>query len=255
MNQTEAGHSARDHGQGRAHGHGHGHGHEHRRGPAEPGRYSAADPTVDPVAFWEDLYSGAARWSGRVNASLAHAVEDLRPGRSLDLGCGEGGDVIWLAERGWQASGIDLSETAIARGSALAAERGIDAERVRFIAGDLGEWAADPESVDRGEAPFDLVTASFLQSPVELPRERILRAAASRVAPGGTIVLVSHAAPPPWAPDHPGDFPTPAGELAALSLNQDEWDVIDASVRARAATGPDGEPAHLDDAVVIARRR
>lgn len=222
--------------------------------PGRAGGHEAA-PAADPVAFWEDLYAGGARWSGRVNASLAAAVADLPPGRSLDLGCGEGGDVLWLAERGWRATGIDLSATAVARGEATARGRGIDPERVSFIAGDLGAWASDPAALDRSPVPFDLITASFLQSPVELPRASILRAAARRLAPGGTLVLVSHAAPPPWAPDHPGEFPTPAGELAALELDASEWDVLDASVRTREATAPDGGPALLEDTVVIARRR
>lgn len=99
------------------------------------------------------------------------------------------------------------------------------------------------------------VTASFFQSPVELPRDRILRAAATRVATGGHLVLVSHAAAPSWAPGHGGDFPSPASELAMLDPAPDDWDTVTAEVRTRAITAPDGEPATLDDTVVVLRRR
>lgn len=223
----------------------------------------------DPAAFWEQRYAGqAAVWSGSVNATLASATRDLLPGRSLDLGCGEGGDVLWLAERGWRATGIDLSETAIGRARTCADELGLAAE---FVAADLADWAQPGELIDGGDAPYDLITASFLQSPVELPRERILRAALARLAPGGRLVLVSHAAPPPWAGPghaageaHSGDahehrlrgphFITPADELAELGVLPGELEVLIAEVRQREVTDPQGSPALIDDSLVIVQR-
>ncbi len=232
-----------------------------------PGRMRGqghADADADPAEFWEQRYAGTGPvWSGRVNRTLADAVESLTPGRSLDLGCGEGGDVLWLAERGWEATGIDLSPTAVARARAAAADRGMPDGRIRLVAADLADWADHPAGIDGSDAPFDLVTASFLQSPVELPRERILRAAAGRVAPGGRLVLVSHAAPPPWAPAHaepgghragPAHFLSPEDELDALALDPEEWLTLEAAVREREAVGPDGEAALLQDTVVIVRR-
>ena len=79
-----------------------------------------------PIDFWEQRYAGAERvWSGRVNATLAAIAGGLEPGRALDLGCGEGGDVIWLAENGWHATGVDLSPTAIDRARTAASARGL----------------------------------------------------------------------------------------------------------------------------------
>ncbi len=231
--------------------------HAHGRGPGTETGAASGESGEAPIAFWERRYSGAEPiWSGRVNATLAAAVGDLAPGTALDLGCGEGGDVRWLASRGWRAVGIELSPTAVARAEAAAVEAGLGVDRARFVVADLGEWAGDPAGIDGGEARgFDLVTASFFQSPVELPRDRILRAAATRVAAGGHLVLVSHAAAPSWAPGHGGDFPSPASELAMLDPAPDDWDTVTAEVRTRAITGPDGEPATLDDTVVVLRRR
>ncbi|WP_449282976.1 FAD-dependent oxidoreductase [Leucobacter sp.] len=223
-------------------------------GPHEHGAHAhaAVDADEEPTAFWERRYAGAGPvWSGRVNRTLAETVADWEPGSALDLGCGEGGDVLWLAERGWRATGIDLSETAIARAREAAAGRG--GGGARFVAADLGRWIEDPHSAAGAAGPFDLVTASFLQSPVELPRERILRAAADRVAPGGRLVVISHAAPPPWAEGHRGPFPSPESELALLGLDPERWSVT-AEVRTREATGPDGAASTLDDTVVVAQR-
>lgn len=220
---------------------------------------------LTPAEFWEQRYGEADRvWSGKVNTALAAVAKDLAPGRSLDLGCGEGGDVLWLAERGWLATGIDLSQTAVARGRTEAAARGVEAT---FIAADLGDWIGDPEGIDGADEPFDLVTASFLQSPAHLPRPEALRAAAARVAPGGSLVLVSHGAPPSWAQaEHsgssgahqhhgPGYFPTPEAELADLALDTAAWRIDVSEIREREAVGPEGVAGTHFDTVVVARRR
>ena len=219
-----------------------------------------------PVDFWEQRYASSDRvWSGRVNAALADVARTLTPGRALDLGCGEGGDAVWLAQQGWSVTGIDISPSAIARATAAADALGLTGEpaepaepaaasepaRVRFQVGDL-EGLADA-------AAYDLVYACFLQSPVALSREQILRRAVDRVAPGGRLLIVSHAAPPPWsthlAHRHPDGMPQPADDLATLALPPEQWEVELAEVRSREATAPDGEHAVLDDGVVLVRRR
>lgn len=222
----------------------------------------------DPATFWEQRYAGAGPiWSGRVNSTLAAIAADLPVRRSLDLGCGEGGDVLWLAQRGWRATGMDLSATAIGRARARAEELGLLS--AKFITADLAGWVDAGEEVDLSSEPFDLITASFLQSPVELPRERILRAALSRLAPGGLLVLISHAAQPPWA-RHAHDagagaahghssqgphFITPEDELASLGTLPGEFSVFVAEVQRREVVDPQGNPAQLDDSVVMVQRR
>lgn len=202
---------------------------------------------ITPAEFWEDRYAATDQsWSGRVNAVLADIAGALAPGSALDLGCGEGGDVVWLADHGWAATGVDLSPTAVERGRAAARNRGLEAE---FVAADLATW----EPTVR----FDLVTASFLQSPVELPREEVLRRAARWVAPGGHVLVTAHAAAPDWAlPEHVRDvvFPTPQGDLRALDLDAAEWSVLVAEVRERDGHGPHGQTGRMLDGVVLARR-
>ncbi|GEO96954.1 FAD-dependent oxidoreductase [Kocuria turfanensis] len=210
---------------------------------AAPGH--AAGPA--PSEYWEHRYSSAERmWSGRVNQVLAEIAADLEPGRALDLGCGEGADAIWLARHGWTATGIDISGTAIRRATEAARAAEIPAERISFVAADLSALGEE----DR----YDLVTASFLHSPVALPRAEILRAAARHVAPGGHLLITGHASAPAWAelpPAHGPRFRTPAEEVAELELDPAQWTVRVAETRPRQVTDPQGRPASIDDSVVL----
>lgn len=45
--------------------------------------------------------------------------------RALDIGCGTGSNAVYLAEKGFDASGIDISKVAIRKATAKARERGI----------------------------------------------------------------------------------------------------------------------------------
>lgn len=212
----------------------------HGETPAEP----------DLAGFWEERYTGAEQvWSGRPNQTLVDLVADLPVGRAVDLGCGEGGDAIWLAQRGWQVTGVDISPTALARGAAAAERAGIPAGRIEWQAADLATWT--------GEGRYDLVTASFLHSPIEIPRAEILRRAADLVAPAGHLVVLSHAAMPPWSQHAHEDhhFPTPEEELTSLGLPAAEWRTRVAETRSRPATGPNAEEAILNDVVVVVERK
>lgn len=197
----------------------------------------------DPSAHWEARYGeGGQIWSGRVNATMAALVADLPTGTALDLGCGEGGDVLWLAGQGWQVIGIDISATAIERGRGAADEAGLS-NRITWQQADLATW--------QPEQTWDLVTASFFHSMVDLPRTEILRRAASAINPGGHLVIVSHGAPPPWSrmdqhQAHHHLATDPWAEVDELDLGS-QWSVEIAESRMRDAVGPDGQQAVLED--------
>ena len=217
--------------------------HQHRA----PHDHVTADPSLSPAEHWEQRYSGQERiWSGHVNATLADVAGAFTPGTSIDLGCGEGGDVLWLAEHGWQARGLDISETAVGRANAEAEARGLD--NAIFTATDLSTWQPEPDSAD-------LVTASFFQSEVALDRTEILRRAASALRPGGYLVTISHAAPPSWSDHHPAHMIDVRAEAEQLAQPVADWAVEVAEDRTRPAVGPDGAPGEHLDAVLVLRRR
>jgi thioredoxin reductase/SAM-dependent methyltransferase len=218
-------------------------GHEHVPGEEPPG-----SPVESAETFWDRFYTERPNaWSGAANAALVRVAADLPAGAALDLGCGEGGDAIWLAQRGWRVTAADISATALQRAAEHASSAGV---------GDRVDWQRHDLAESFPAGSFDLVSAQFLHSPVELPRAQILRAAARAVAPGGCLLVVGHAGPPPWAPDACGHvtFPTPEEVLAALDLPPADWQVQRADSADRQAVGPDGSTATLTDRVLMVRR-
>jgi SAM-dependent methyltransferase len=208
-----------------------------------------ADDTVadETAEFWEARYREKAQiWSGKVNPVMAEIVADLPPGRALDLGCGEGGDALWLAARGWTVTAVDVAQVALDRGAAQAASAGITGIT----------WERHDLTRTFPTGRFDLVSAQFFQSPIAFPRVDLLRRAAGLLDPGGVLLSVSHAAAPPWSAHHDHVFPTAEGELVELALDPDEWDVVQCGNVEREATSPDGQHhGHLVDGVIFLRRR
>ena len=93
----------------------------------------------DEQSFEERYRATDALWSGRPNTQLVREAADLPPGTALDVGCGEGADAIWLAERGWQVTAVDFARTALERGRAQAESRGPEvAGRIRWVQLDVG---------------------------------------------------------------------------------------------------------------------
>jgi len=88
---------------------------------------AAARPSANQ-ADWDHRYRGDRMWSGNPNGTLVNETSGLTPGRALDVGAGEGGDALWLAEQGWSVTANDISERALARLAAEAERRGARVE-------------------------------------------------------------------------------------------------------------------------------
>ena len=87
---------------------------------------------------FEQAYQGQAPWdTGRPQSSIIKLAKtgQIR-GSVLDVGCGTGENLLYLATRGHEAWGLDFVPIAIERAKAKAAQRGIDAN---FIVGDALE--------------------------------------------------------------------------------------------------------------------
>jgi SAM-dependent methyltransferase len=225
-----------------------------RRSSKEPAmctESSAARPLEtgdDAEWFWDDRYREYdGPWGARPNAVLAEVAGPLPPGEALDLGCGTGGDTVWLADRGWRVTAVDISTTAVHQVVARARELGLG-ERV------VGE-AHDLARTFPGGA-FDLVSAQYFHTPFAIPRDRVLRTAAHALRVGGLLLVVDHGSIAPWSwNQEPGThFPTPAEVFAELDLDPDRWQVERSDMPRREATGPGGQTATVVDNVLLVRR-
>jgi SAM-dependent methyltransferase len=205
----------------------------------------------DAEKFWDARYGTSSRiWSGDPNIHLVSEASELAPGTALDAGSGEGADAIWLAERGWRVTAVDVSGVALRRGEERATEAGADvARRIDWLREDLTRWEPPQSS-------YDLVSAQYMHLP-KTPRELLFAHLAASVATGGTLLIVGH---------HPSDLQTtvprpPVPELfytaeeVAKALDPNGWEILVSEARARRVTDPAGQSATVHDTVIRARRR
>jgi len=200
--------------------------------------------------FWDDRYSSADRlWSGQPNAQLVAQASGLAPGEALDVGSGEGADAIWLADRGWTVTAVDVSAVALERAARQAAAKGDE------VAARITWRQADVLSFDPGSACFDLVSAQYMHLP-RAAQQAVQRRLAGAVRPGGTLLVVGHHPDDIHAnvgrPDRPDVFLS-AEEMAA-GLDPEAWEIVLATAIGRPAVDLDGQPVTVRDTVLRARR-
>jgi SAM-dependent methyltransferase len=139
------------------------------------------------------------------------AFEHLFPttGQALELACGDGLAAVWLARRGMDVWGVDVSGTAISHARDLARRSGVG-DRCRFDVFDLDVGLpAGP--------PVDLVFCHKFRD------SRLDRDIIRRLAPGGLLAISGlgevGAAPGPFRAA-PGELPRAFGELDVIAVGE-----------------------------------
>ncbi|MEU9603214.1 class I SAM-dependent methyltransferase [Streptomyces sp. NPDC048057] len=204
--------------------------------------------TSEASTFWNDVYASRPdAGEPGPNVRLVEVAGGLAVGDALDLGCGPGGDTLWLARQGWNVTAVDISAVATERVAELARGAGLGG-RVSTEAHDLGESFP--------EGRYDLVSAQYLQTPYDFDRAGTLRAAARSLNPGGRLLVVDHGSTAPWSWNQDPDlhYPTPQEVIAGIGLDPATWTVERADAPRRVATGPDGQTAEVVDHVIVIRR-
>jgi SAM-dependent methyltransferase len=200
--------------------------------------------------FWDKRYRSAPRlWSGNPNPHLVSDTANLAAGSALDIGAGEGADAIWLAQRGWDVTAVDISPVALERGRKQADElAAATASRIRWLQADVTEW--EPPA-----ASFDLVLVAFMHLPSQ-QRLPLFQRCTDAVAPGGTLLIVGHhptdLETTARRPQHPDVYFT-AHDLAS-ALGHD-WEVLAQDARPSTTTDPTDKTITIHDTVLTARRR
>jgi SAM-dependent methyltransferase len=199
------------------------------------------------AAEWDTRYRerDGTMWSGRPNGRLAAEVAALTPGRALDVGCGEGADAIWLAQRGWIVTAIDISEVAICR-----------AREASRPAGTSVEWiCADTLQTPLPARSFDLVSMQYPALP-KAAGEAAVRRLLDTVGAGGLLLAVYHDLDDEHREHMKSRGVDPADYVGADDLFRllgDDFTVELHAVEPR-IDPPPGTP-HIADVVLRARRR
>jgi SAM-dependent methyltransferase len=195
---------------------------------------------------WDERYAGEGQiWSGEPNAQLVTEVAGLTPGTALDVGCGEGGDVIWLARQGWTATGADFSAGGLARAARHAGEAEVG-DRTSW-------WRVDARTFAAGGRSFDLVTTHFLHPP-DGGMVDVARRLSKAVAPGGHLLVVGHAPSERFTHLTDGHRRAMFRAEDLLPAIPDDFDVLVVEQRPRTVIR-DGETVDIEDSTLLARRQ
>ncbi len=131
---------------------------------------------------WNRRYSGTELlWTAAPNRILVGEVEQLPAGRALDIGCGEGRNAVWLAEKGWRVTGVDFSDVALDKARRLAEARAVSVE---WVLADLRSYQPEP-------GVYDLVVVLYLHVPNQ-ERPGVHAACATALSRGGALIVLGH---------------------------------------------------------------
>ncbi|MGV0715872.1 class I SAM-dependent methyltransferase [Mycolicibacterium sp. XJ662] len=162
---------------------------------------------------WEERYrSRGAPPAEAVSIPAVFApFADLFPpeGRALDLACGQGRFSVWLARRGMEVWGLDISPTAISHARDLAALNGVD-DRCRFDVVDLDSGLPPGP-------PVDLIVCRLFRD------HRLDQPIIERLAPGGLLAISARSAVgagPGRARVAPGELTTAFARLEIIAADE-----------------------------------
>ena len=111
-------------------------------------------------------------FNSQPNAFLMEIAKDRKPGRALDVAMGQGRNAIWLAQHGWDTTGFDPADQAVALARATASQLGLN----------LHTEITSMEQFDFGENQWDLIVVSYAGC------SQLARQVEKALKPGGILV-------------------------------------------------------------------
>jgi SAM-dependent methyltransferase len=126
------------------------------------------------VERWNQILTAEKpRFNTKPNAFLVEVVKGRKPGTALDVGMGQGRNSIWLAQQGWDVTGFDPAEKAVALARETAAKVGVN----------LKTEIKTTEGYDFGERRWDLILLSYVAG------RGITEVIQRALKPGGVLVI------------------------------------------------------------------
>ncbi len=153
---------------------------------------------------WNQRYSRGSHQATEPDRFLVQAFEQYiesafpRGGTALDVAGGVGRHTIWMANRSWKVTLVDISEVGLEQAKKNA---GALAPRIRFVAADLTNAPAHrTHAFSLGRAAYDAILVFFYLQRSLFPR--LVRA----LKPGGMLIYKTYTVDQmnlPGGPSHP----------------------------------------------------
>ncbi len=141
-------------------------------------RIAATQPHEFVALNFDKLYSRPnAPFRREASQYLVRAIEDMKPGRALDVAMGQGRNTLFLASKGWDVTGYDLSERGLEQARAAAAKAGLKINAVRN----------SHEQFDYGREQWDLIVETFAFT--DLSDAAYRKRVVDSLKPGGVLVV------------------------------------------------------------------
>ena len=133
-------------------------------------------PLASDRQVWNGVYAEMIRddESFLPNAFLVKVVEGRTPGTALDIAMGQGRNALMLAQRGWDVTGIDISDFAVDTANAQAQKLSLK----------LNATVADLRKFDYGTERYDMAVATYVNGFVRRAKD-VVRS----LKPGGLLVV------------------------------------------------------------------
>jgi len=125
---------------------------------------------------WDKRYRAGEHINDEPHLLIPRSAVKFQPGRALDLACGPGRHALWLAEHGWQVTGVDSSRVAIEILQQKAQDRGVPVNCV------LADLERHEFKIERGA--YDLIVV------VKYLQRDLLGAIRAGVRSGGSVIAV-----------------------------------------------------------------
>lgn len=147
------------------------------------------------MGSFDEMYKGTPPWDiGRAQSEIV-ALEEAGAirGRVLDAGCGTGENALFLAAKGYEVWGVDLSPTAIAKAGEKARDRDVEVHFVVHDVLDLRSLGMDFDTV---------IDSGVFHTFADDAREAFVSSVASVLSPGGVyhMIAFSELEPGSWGP-------------------------------------------------------
>lgn len=130
--------------------------------------------------FWNGKFGDPrTEFNHRPSRLLIGAIRGRKPGAAIDLGMGQGRNAIYLAQQGWQVTGVDLSNIAISQAKKRAAQLGV---KLNAILSGLDQY-------DLGRNRWDLITLFYVHAWYRTSKPRSVKRIHEALKPGGLVVI------------------------------------------------------------------